>query len=268
MSVDLSAFPEITGWQPRCRMCKLIRDAPGLARVVHDVYRDSMDGDARASAERVADATGARMERQGVRAFDAQVIRRHFDRHVDCGAFPEKIDATFAAASASARSADDHLGRDADALRALDPNIGALGQGDNDYFRMWELFSKLLRRVAALDKDPTAFWTEAGGHDMYKLNVWTGMIRTAGSVLNDLNKMRNNDKLVVSMLTKQTEKLASMLATQLGGELRTVLKLLDEGRHEDAKAELGDIMRVRIPAAFTAAAETSLEEVKTQYGLH
>jgi hypothetical protein len=228
-------------------MCKLIRDESGLARVVHDSWREHMGEDGRASADVVAGAVAEVLSRHGTKPMGAQVLERHFTKHVEGEWAPKTLEAAVVAVPDVMDVARARLEREALELERADPRVGALGERDNDYFRMWELFQRLMTRVVALDKDPTAFWTADGRHDMHKLNVWTGMVSAARGVLSDLNKMRNSDRLTASILEQHTLKLSQSLAAGLGEQLRAV---------ESA-----------MPAMFRRAAEETLEMTRSRYGL-
>ena len=260
----LTDFPEVHDWQVRCLMCKLIRDEPGLARVVHAEYRSRRGEDGVASPDAVVGAVAGMLAKHGVKPISAQSLERHFLRHVDWSLAAAKLGAP---ATQVAPETHAYMSTVAAALQEADPKVGALGKNDADYFRMNELFMRLMGRIVALDKDPTAFFTEDSRHDMHKLNVWTGMISAARGVLSDLNKMRNGDRLTASILDQHTLHLAQSLSAGLGEELRPVQAALARGDSDTASRLLSGALSERVPALFRAAVEESLDHTKTKYGL-
>lgn len=270
----LAQFPEITRWEPRCRICQLVRDEPGIARIIHDEWRARMAEDGVASAHAVVDAVAEMLDRQGITKLIPKNVVSHFSVHVDCAKFVKKpksegVGATEAKGEgwAAKEAVEARLARDAEELRAGEPRVGALGEGDNDYFKMWELFSRMMRRIVALDTDPTAFFTVDGKHDMHKLQVWTGMVTSAKSILEGLNKMRSSDKMTASVLDQHAAQLMRVLMTSLGSELRQVLVVLQKGDAARGAKEIEALMKDRVPKLFLGAVNDSLAEVKDKYGL-
>lgn len=266
-------FPEIVAWQPRCRLCKLCRDKPGLGRVVHEEYRRRQELDLGGrGADAIADAVAGTCESHGVKAFDPQNIRRHFGNHVDATLMRKDDEELLGEAQqALHESLGERFEAAVEDLRTSDPDIGAHGKGDNDYFVMWDMARRLMRRIVALDNDPTAFFTQDSRHDMHKLNVWSGMISNAKSVVEALNKMRNSDKLTISILEQHTVRYSQQVAALLSSDLKDVLTELRRVEDPAAKAiarRLSTILAKKIPEVFQAVAVSSMEEVKQRYGLH
>ena len=272
----LGDFPEITGWEARCRVCKLIRDEPGVARVVHGEWRSRMAEDGTAPQDAVADVVAPMLSKHGIKPLSGQVLARHFGRHVgDAASWGSHLsvvpggmpDPEEAAVGSVTEVAAARLAKTLATMKAADARTGALGQHDSDYFRMNTLFTRLVARIEALDKDPSAFFTTDSRHDMHKLNVWTGMISSARAILADLNKMRNSDRLTASILEQHTLRLSQSLAAGLGEELRPVQAALASGDQARAQELLGEVMGQRVPALFRQAAADALDMTKTKYGL-
>jgi hypothetical protein len=155
-------------------------------------------------------------------------------------------------------------------MKETSPDIGALGKEDNDYFVMWDLFRRLLRRIVAIDADPTAFLSLDGRHDMIRLNTWAGMIDKARSALSDLNKMRNSDKLTMNILEQHTLSFSKTVASGLGDEVRVIIDELRSNSDPQFHAvadRIQDIVSERVPLLFASAGEQALEAIKKRYKL-
>lgn len=261
--IVVPGFPEIVKFQPMCRICQLARTKTGLVELIHKYRRDEQMG-----THALQVKMQPILERQGESAMHAQVFIRHFTNHVNFGdgvATPPE-DFTFVRASTSASE----IGTAEIELLQVNPEDGALGKNDSDYHNMWDLFRRLMRRVAALDADPTTFITDNGKHDLAKLNIWAGIINTARGCLTDLNKMRNSDRLTVSILESHTKTFTAAVAQPLAA---TLLPLQEElAQHTDPNiqaiaARINDLLQVGVVDIFQRAAEDSMRRSKDQFKL-
>jgi hypothetical protein len=254
----ITGFPEIVRYQYRCRLCKLAKNHSGLLRQVHD-WRQSGERD-RSFEKRVNEL----LERHGVSKIDRRAIERHFEKHVD---FSDEVEAVAAAF---------RMPEAADMQRLLDEDEGVLVQDslvedDNDgtdYHHMWDLFRRIFRRIKALDADPIAFLNDDGNStNHYKLTMWVKLISEARSLLEGLNKMRNNDRLVVAILEGHTKRFAIQLIDSVKVEILPQIETLRERGQGDIADQLESTIRRRLPNVFTNVAVDSLQNSKEEYNL-
>jgi hypothetical protein len=164
----------------------------------------------------------------------------------------------------------ERLAQDADSLLNSNYHNLPLGQNDSDYHNMVNLFQKLLRRIESLDADPTAFQNEDGSHGFQKLNTWSGMIANAKSILEGLSRMRNSDRMTVSILEQHTKRYAMAISGPIGLILREIRDELQGVRSDKAQAlatRLTLVLDHDILQLMTDAAMRSLRESKEQYKL-
>lgn len=261
--VIVPGFPEIVTFQPMCRVCQMARTKPGLAQIIHKYRRDEQLGVV-ALATKITEM----LERHGETKMHPQVIRRHFKSHVDFGEGQNELPAEDYAFVVDEEH--DKLSQTEIEMLSTNPEDLALGRNDSDYHNMADLFRRLLRRVAALDADPTAFITAEGRHDMSKLNIWAAMINTAKGVLSDLNKMRNSDRLTISILESHTKSFTAAIAGPLATALLPIHQEL--ARHPDPNVQavagkVQQLLQSGVVDIFRRAADESLRKSKEQFKL-
>lgn len=197
-------------------------------------------------------------ERHGLEIPSERAIGRHFANHVDM---------TFMVDAQPVQTPE---------FEIPDMELGAFedlatGENDSDYHHMADLFKRVIRRVAALDADPTAFVIEGTNkHAFQKLSVWSGMINNARQILESLNKMRNSDRMTVSILEQHTRKFALQLSgpmAQVLREIREDLRTVPDGRGDYAVKRIEELLSERMPQLMTEAAAQAMRESKEQYKL-
>lgn len=259
----VSGFPEIVSYQYRCRMCRLAKEQSGLARLIHDRRRDEGEGD-RALASWAAKL----LEKHGVPAVDKRGLARHFSQHVDFSEINDAVTSAFSMPEPSELA--EAMDSDESALFELAHTDAALGKNESDYHQMYDMFRRLYRRIKAIDGDPTAFIGSDGGPNGYKLVMWVKLISEAGNLLAKLNRMRNDDRLVLDILEGHTKRFSLLLAESLKPELAQYIDLLrqeDTNPREVAEA-LDAFMRRRIVMLFRHAAIDSLQQSREEFNLH
>lgn len=252
----IPGFPEIIEYQYRCRLCRLAKTQGGLLRQIHDWRKEGL-GD-RPLTKKANDL----IERHGVKQMDRRVFERHFSTHVDFS------DTALMVASAFELPDPDQmqqfLGEDEIALMQAD----ASNTDENgDYHHMWDIFRRLFRRIKALDADPTAFLGPEGGVSATKMAMWIRLVSEGRSTLEGLNRMRNNDRLVVAILEGHTKRLAVQLIDSVKAEFIPQIDLLRERGQEDLALAMEDTLRKRLPYVFRDAAIDSLQNSKEEYSL-
>jgi hypothetical protein len=255
-------FPEIVSREPKCKLCQLAESNRGLLKLVHRYrFEEQLGNDALRTKLRPV------FERQGLMPPSPRSIGRHFDDHVDFSkmpdpdalALPEPIEATL-----------DRLDRDAEGMRLADPEDLALGRNETDYHQLSDLFVRIHRRIAALDADPTAFQHADGSHSFTKLKTWSDLIDNARKLVEGLNKMRNNDRMTVSILEAHTTKFATAITRPVATELRAIQAQLNASSSPEAHAaaqRIYELLAEGVPSIMTDAASRSLRASKEQYKL-
>lgn len=262
--VIVPGFPEIVVFQPMCRVCQLARTKAGLVEIIHKYRREEGLG-VKVLAARIE----TMLERHGEKPMHGQVLARHFANHVDLGidALAPGDDFVFGRGTTQDAAALDEVEVE---LLKVNAEDAALGKDESDYHNMWDLFRRVMRRVAALDSDPTAFITGEGKHDMQKLSIWTAMINTAAGVLNNLNKMRNSDRLTVSILETHTKSFTVAVAAPLAESLKPIQLALAQHPDPAVQALGGQVLTLLqsgVVDIFRRAAEESLRRSKEQFKL-
>jgi len=260
--IIVPGFPEIVTFQAMCRVCQLARTKPGLVTVIHKYRREEQLGVVALSTK-----ITAMLERHGETPMHGQVLARHFKNHVNFGDGKETPAEDFE----FVRPEDEtRLGQTEIELLQCSAEDLALGKNDSDYHQMADLFRRLIRRIAALDADPTAFITAEGRHDMQKMNIWAAMINTAKGVLADLNKMRNSDRLTISILESHTKSFTAAIAGPLADALLPLQHELSKHPDPQVQAIAGNInqlLQSGVIDIFKRAAEDSLRRSKEQFKL-
>lgn len=251
----LDNFPEIIAFEPRCKLCQLGRDNPPVLRLVHSYRTREQLGDYAIRA-RIKPA----LSNWGITLPTARSIGRHFDNHVNFSIAPNEIP----------QALRDSVSFDEDSLKAANPKDAALGLNDSDYVQMWDLFVRLMRRITALDDDPSTFRNPDGSHAFAKLNTWASLIKEARQTIEGLNKMRNADKMTIHLLEQHTHKYAVAIAEPLASELREVyteISMILDPRARQAAARIEALLETQIPALLYKAAEEAMASSKDQYKL-
>lgn len=256
-------FPELI-FEPKCRLCQLAKSHAGLLTVVHRYW--FVEGLGRkAISNRIKET----LVSHGLHPIQPRTIARHFDRHINADQVP-KPDVHKGFKMPPPRDLSDAIESDEHELLSVNPHNMALGKNDSDYHSMVDLFRRLMRRIAALDADPTAFITDDGRHSMQRLSIWSGMISNAKSILEGLNRMRNQDRMTVSILEKHTEEFAIKVATPIGDVLRSVradLLAMRSPKGNELAARVSLLLDSEISDVFASAAESSLASSREKYKL-
>ena len=245
-------FPELMH-DYRCKLCQLAETKPGLLRIVHRMRLKEGHG-AKALHRRLQHL----FERHGVELPSERAIGRHFEKHVDMAFLVEAQPVV------------------APKFDIPDMELGAFedlatGENDSDYHHMADLFKRVVRRIAALDADPTAFLIEGTNkHAFQKLGIWSGMINNARQILESLNKMRNSDRMTVSILEQHTRKFALTLSAPMAQVLREIredLTTVPDEKADYAVKRIEELLSERMPQIMTEAAAQAMRESKEQYKL-
>lgn len=259
----ISGVPELISYQFRCRLCVLARDDVEALKQIHKLRRDGVSG--RELWRKVKDVLVGR----GLKSIDRRSIDRHFETHVDFRSEAAEIAAAYQPSPPP----------DPDKLKAqLDQDVkdffkaaSELDEDDDhtDYHQMWEQYRRVNRRIKAFDADPTAFHSADGTLNTMKLQVWVKLIAEARSLLEGLNKMRNQDRLVVSILEAHTKHFAIRLIDSIKVEIAGQAALLRDGVEPDVVADsLEALVLQRLPSLFRDAAIDSLHFSQEEYNLH
>lgn len=206
-------------------------------------------------------------DRHGHHCPSSRAIGRHFADHVDFAmipdadaySLPEPIEVTLR-----------RLDTDAKEMRLHDPEEVALGRNNSDYHQLAELLQRLQRRIEALDNDPTAFVNADGTHSFTKLNTWSGLIDNARKLVEGLNKMRNSDRMTISILEQHTKRFATAISKPVAQELRLIqglLKTSSDPAVVQARAHINALLEQGVQGIMRDAAVHSLREAKEQYKL-
>jgi hypothetical protein len=258
----VAGFPEIVQRQPKCKLCQLTETNRGLLKLVHRFrYEEQLGNDALRTKVRGV------FERQGIACPSPRSFGRHFDDHVDFSrlpdddalAMPETLEVTL-----------NRLETDAGELRLADPEDLALGRNNSDYHQLTALFMRLQRRIEALDQDPTAFQNADGSHSFNKLGTWASLIDGARKIVEGLNKMRNGDRMTVSILEQHTKRFATAISRPVAQELRVIQGMLETSADPQARqaAEaISQLLNVGVSTIMTDAAVQSLRDSKEAYKL-
>lgn len=265
-SVHVAGFPELMHYEPKCKLCMLTRENPGLLKVVHRKFREGLGSKALINTLRPV------FEQQGVVIASVSAFERHLKGHIDYEAVsdPDEFDMPDPVAVVLDRLNDEEA-----SMLASGPDAIAYGHNDSDYHNLAELFRRLVRRIVSLDEDPTAFLTDDGPnkqHNFQRLQIWSGMVANAKSIIEGLNKMRNSDRMTVSILENHTKRYATAVAGPLAAALRDIRVDLRQLAQHEPKAhalevKLGMLLDHDVGELFTSAAARSLSETGQQYKL-
>lgn len=152
-------------------------------------------------------------------------------------------------------------------LRKISPTDGALGRNASDYHQMYSLFMQIVEQAKSIRLDPKAFVTATGYNDRM-LNAYTKMVSVGMKAISELNRMRNNDRMVAYMLDKQTRDLIQSVTIDIGIELKSLIDALDRGEQSDDLAvRIKKLMYRRLPDIFLKSASSTLESAKSEFGL-
>jgi len=206
-------------------------------------------------------------ERHGIKPPSMRAIGRHLTSHVDYDIVPDKDNFDLPDPE---EVAFERLAAAEGELKQIAPSDVALGKNDSDYHNMADLFRRLMRRIAALDADPTAFVNPDGQHSMQRLNTWSNMVSNAKSIIEGLNKMRNSDRMTVSILEQHTKRYATAIAAPIADVVRSVrddLAFIDHPKARELELRLTILLEQGVPGIFRDAAVRSLRESREKYKL-
>lgn len=262
-------FPELTGFEPKCKLCRLSSDAPGLLKLLHRKHAEGLGSKALMALLRTM------FDRYSVNMPSLSAFNRHLSGHVDHSQVSDADDYTLPDPLALVLA---KLDDEAPAMFKARPDVIAYGHNDSDYHNMAELFRRLMRRVVALDDDPLAFTAADAGeggeriHNFDRLAKWSGMIANCKSIIESLNKMRNSDRMTVSILEQHTKRYATAVAQPLVTELRAIREQLAALAASNADAHaldvrLGTLLDHQVSEMFTDAAGRTLAETEKHYKL-
>jgi len=157
---------------------------------------------------------------------------------------------------------------DEDELRSISPSEGAYGKNGSDYRQMFAMFSRLLQDATVIRSDPKAFVDSKGNWNEKVLGAYAKLMGLAMKGMSELNKMRNNDKMVAGLLEAHTKDFAQSIAIELGAEVKSIIEAVDRG---DNKLEvillLKRLMHRKIPEIFLRSAGSTLHASKEEFGL-
>jgi hypothetical protein len=259
----ITGVPELISYQFRCRLCTLARDDVDTLKTIHEMRRAGTTG--RELWRQVRDALAA-VNRP---AIDRRSIDRHFETHVDFRSEAAEIAAAYQPSPPPGPEAlkaqlDSDVEKFFKAASELDED-----DDHTDYHQMWEQYRRVNRRIRAFDADPTAFHSADGTLNTMKLQMWVKLVSEARSLLEGVNKMRNQDRLVVAILEAHTKHFALRLIDSIKVEIAEQASLLRDGA--DAAAVAGSLERLvlqRLPSIFRDAAVDSLHYSREEYSLH
>jgi hypothetical protein len=260
----IAGFPELL-YEPRCRLCRLAFTDPGVLKLINKTYNDK-----RTSAKLLHAKMVPVFERHQLSVPSEYSFKRHIKTHLDISRMATpKILAEFELPdieeSRLTRLVDDEMQLRTNTVADL-----ALGTNDSDYHNMADLFRRLMRRIAAVDGDPTSFVNPEGENSLQKLNVWASMIEKAKGIIEGLNKMRNTDRMTVSILEQHTKKYATAVAGPIASIIRTVRDELLNGqdtRSQELAARLTILLDKDVAEILTSAAVKSMRESREQFKL-
>jgi hypothetical protein len=160
------------------------------------------------------------------------------------------------------------LEEEEDALRDASVAEGAQGKNGSDYRQMYNLFLRLFNDAATIRADPNAFMTDKGQYNDKVINAYAKLMGLAMKGMSELNRMRNNDKMVARMLNENTKDLAQSVVIELGNELKSVIEAIDTGADSDeVVVRLKRLMYRRVPEIFLKSAGETLTATRESYGL-
>lgn len=285
----IPGFPEIIQFEFRCRTCRLTQDEPGIARVVHDLWAAQHNlaarDPAKLSERQTAEKAALLLERHGVREVDRRSMERHFASHVN---FEE---ATLGVAEKFRMPKEDeltpYLDEDEAALLDISDDKGPEGQNGNDYQKMYQQFRRMERRLQALDADPTFLMTKEGTFNAMNFATFVKGMQEARQTLEGLNKMRNQDRVVLAILEGHTKRFVMAASASVQDEIREILATLRaEAPHKSralwtqdeydayfeavdrAISALNAFVQERTPRIFISSAEDTLDQSRAEFNLH
>lgn len=259
----VAGLPELRH-EPRCKVCQLVTDHPGILKLLHEFKRDEPEMGEYALHTKMRPI----FERHGIKGPSSRAIGRHLAQHVDFTIVPPVV-AKFDLPDPDVVMFE-RMAEAEQQLRSFSAADVALGANDSDYHSMADLFRRLMRRISALDADPKAFMNPDGRHSMQKLNTWASMVNTAKSVIEGLNKMRNSDRMTVSILEQHTKRYAAAVASPLASTLRDVrdeLMFIEDPKAKELAQRLTLLLSEEVSGIFTDAAKKSLGETRERYKL-
>lgn len=162
----------------------------------------------------------------------------------------------------------DRLVEEDDELRSISPAEGAQGRNGSDYRQMYDMFLHLVNDAAAIRGDPKAFRDANGTYNDKVINAYSKIMSLAIKGMSELNRMRNNDKMVSKILNEHAQDLSQNVSIELGLEIKAIVEAIDHGESsEDIAIRLKRLMYRRIPEVFLRVASETLTASRAEYGL-
>lgn len=156
-------------------------------------------------------------------------------------------------------------------LRQYNLLAGVKGENTSDYRHVYDLFLKIYTDAKALRANKTIF-IDPTTHKVNDkaINAYAKLISIALKAISELNRMRNSDKLVQSVLDKHAQTMAQALTTNLAVELTRIITGLQNGTMTAQKGAqaLRLLLHRRLPEFCVEARDEAYEQAKTEFKLH
>ena len=146
----------------------------------------------------------------------------------------------------------------------------AEGKNNSDYHQLAQLLLRLTERIKAFDETADSFLGADGLICLRKLKIWSELVDQARKIIEGLNKMRNSDRMTLSILESHTARFASAALRPVATDLRAIeaeLRTSLDPVSRRCAEKLSLILSGKLPEYFEGAAIASLRESQETYKL-
>lgn len=259
----LSLSRHHTRWEYRCKICQLAIKFPTLYKMLHDlVLKDCMSYNAAV----VEVNSYIKQHRLEINTFNMMNILTHFNRHVDIkSARTELIIAHKSGSTEIAPSAVRPLQKYVDGL------VEAKARSEADDY---ENMDEIRRRVTAVmqklmdeleEKDQVDGTLRMSKHGM---QLFIGLVGETRNCINDLNKMRQSEKLMNTVVQELLDRMTFAIVPQLLSEYRSLSEeLRSRGVGQDV-IDMADLrLRTKTHEIIVTTARAAISEVQRRFKL-
>jgi hypothetical protein len=251
-----------TRWEFRCKICQLAIKYPTLYKMIHDMI--IKDGKAyNAAMTEMNEYIGA--NKLGIPHFNMMNMLGHFNKHVDLKA---KTAMALARSNMGAPPMVPAAGRPL--LQYVNDMVEQRAKSEVDDYenldeirrRVTAVMNKLMDELEEADKDGKTKLSKHG------LQLYVSLVSETRACINDLNKMRQSEKLMNTVVTQLLEKMTFSIIPQLLEEYKA---MEEELRHANVdpdvivRINLG--LRIKTAQIIATTAKAAVVEIQRQFKL-
>lgn len=251
-----------TRWEYRCKICQLAIKFPTMYKMLHDlVLKDGMSYNS-AMAE-----LNAYIKQHQIKLahFNMVNILGHFNKHVDIRARAARSIVLATQQSPAIPSSVKPLAQYIDELSAqkAQSEVDDYENLDGIRLKITAVMNKLLGEMEEIDKTDNSKKLSKHG-----LQLFVGLVSETRACIGDLNKMRQSEKLMNTVVQQLLAKMTFSIIPQLLEEYKSLREELKHQKIPDDIIEMVDLrLRTKTAQIIGSTAHAAVAEIQRQFKL-